>query len=307
MKRNSLEPYHSLPADKPSIGKKVSLDNFNPLNPRRRLNSPRSLEACRANGISPDKVFYSAYAKVKERTALPKRQSAEYLKARYIETESERQRLVAKLKEMRKALMDQEFMHKDLITRSFSTANSRSNEKGEMVLLWRKSVYRTLDKHLVQRETQNSRRKVDKEISFMLHKHYKTRMQNIVLKPLSRYKHMQRKANKLLKNYSSNPHCRIIKFGSIENLQYGKLKTHIEKRKLLKEKHKEKRDVVERMGEYKRELLERKIQSCSYRTSVIQRKYEELLRLRQGIRKNALIKKHAIKADIEKVILRKYQ
>eukprot|EP00826_Nyctotherus_ovalis_P000790 TRINITY_DN10041_c0_g6_i1.p1 TRINITY_DN10041_c0_g6~~TRINITY_DN10041_c0_g6_i1.p1 ORF type:complete len:225 (+),score=21.84 TRINITY_DN10041_c0_g6_i1:83-676(+) len=197
-------------------------------------------------------------------------------------------------------------MHKDIITRPFSTANSHTNEKGGMFLLWRKSVYRTLDKHLVQREKQNSKRKVDKEISFMLHKHHKGRMQNIVLKPLSRYKHTQRKANKL-RNYSSNLHCRMTKFGSIENMQRGKLKAHMEERRLLREDHKEKKDVVERIGEYKRELLERKIQSCSYRTSIIQRKHEELLRLRQDIRKSVLIKKHAVKAEIEKVILCEYQ
>ena len=264
VKRHSFGAYQS---NKLNNIHKVDLKNFNPLNPERKLSSPKSIEVCKASGVSPDQIFYSTYAKIKQSANCLRRQSADYLKMKYIKAESSRQRLVVKLKEMRKALIEQESGHRELITRSFSIASSH----GRRVLsLVRKNCI--LDKLLIIREKQYFKRRANKEISILIRKNL----------PLTRS-------------------IKERKIRSIGNLHYRKIRVRISKQRLLREDLiKERKDMMERLKDYKKELLEQKIQSCTFRASMVKKKKEELLRLRQQMRKNTLIQKYEIKAELEK-------
>ncbi len=43
----------------------VGFDNFNPFDPLRPINSPRSLEVCRVHGIDPTALFHKSYEEIK--------------------------------------------------------------------------------------------------------------------------------------------------------------------------------------------------------------------------------------------------
>ncbi len=45
--------------------KVISLETFNPLDPRKRLNSPLSIRICKMNGILPSKLFHCSYKEIK--------------------------------------------------------------------------------------------------------------------------------------------------------------------------------------------------------------------------------------------------
>jgi len=83
----------------------VSLENFNPLDTKKRLNSPISLQICKTNGILPSKIFHTTYEEIKEKCNPLKRNNHEYLKLKYIETENYRLKLVEHLKALRRALL----------------------------------------------------------------------------------------------------------------------------------------------------------------------------------------------------------
>ena len=94
----------------------VSLENFNPLDPKKRIRSPRSLKICQINGILAARLFHTSYEEIKSikmwfnhkigATHPQKRTDAEYLRMKYIETENQRQRLVEHLRAMRRVLID---------------------------------------------------------------------------------------------------------------------------------------------------------------------------------------------------------
>lgn len=67
----------------------MTLENFDPFKPKARLNSPRSVDACKRQGIDPQELLYLALEEYKEKVK-DKRLDKDSLKIRWEHHEEKR-------------------------------------------------------------------------------------------------------------------------------------------------------------------------------------------------------------------------
>jgi len=110
----------------------INLNNFDPFNPKKLINSPRSLEICLSNGVDLQSLYHKSYENIKSIFIFSlyfiglshplKRNNDEYLRLRYIETENFRKDLVDKLRYLRSLLIEENQTYKtEINTRATTT------------------------------------------------------------------------------------------------------------------------------------------------------------------------------------------
>lgn len=113
----------------------ITLENFNPFTHEQKINSPRSLEVCKAQGIEPSSLYYKSFEMIKSKflsrsidSSNPlKRNNKEYLKIKYFETEKKRQECVDELRFLRSQIVANESLaqSKEIINRGHTEPVSR--------------------------------------------------------------------------------------------------------------------------------------------------------------------------------------
>ena len=286
---------------------RISLDNFNPLDPNKRINSFRSIKICKQYGIALSRLFHTSYQEVQRQTHPLQRLNDDYITAKYIEIEAQRQNLVAQLKTLRKRLIQNEVNH----NAEPYFKSSRRNSSGiyyDSLDIGRS--YHVLDKSIIRYEKEKVENNVRKEIKILVNK----AKANLPVHCKQRFC-FTKNSDYTKTNFSVHTHSTKAYFKSTTNNTYH-LRTLEDlyennvkkvKRKLTNSvneiKHNELKEIVNRVNEHDRELLIGRIRNHRNRIENLKRQREELAKLRQNIRKNAAIKKYIVKSELEKSMI----
>lgn len=290
----------------------ISLENFDPLDSHKLINSWRSLKVCKATGVPISKLFHATYEELKRKAPVLKRNDERYLKLKYIETENQRQKLVNKLKELRRCEIEQSSR---LLTKTTVRSNSAygtySIKNNSGFLFYPDQP--NLDNTLIAQEKRKIEKTAAREILILME-----RAQQKSLGTLSDQKIRKNSKSFRTEKYNKNNHVNInnylpkemnaMKCLEIVECKYNKNKRAKSEmrnqRRLLgtlqDEQRKEMNEVLKRLNEYKRDKLLEKINNKCNRTENLQRQKNELIKLRQKERKDTAIRKFIIKHEIDK-------
>jgi len=250
--------------------KNISLDNFDPLDRRKLLTSPRSIQVCKLNNIPIANLFHSSYEDIKGTTL--QKNNSKYLKSKYINTETKRLKLVEYLKSLRRELMRQS---EDMI---FENRRIGSRYKKEY-----EESRRSLEK-----KTKNE---MIKEIWFMV----KRANKNSVASCYREEK--ERRLCSLSRSY-------LVDMKKTYN-KYYKAKINMYKKRILfnakhYQQHREIYETIRAESEHKRNQLIQKINERSYKIDYFKDKQRQLAKYKQMLRKNVAIQKYNIRKQLEK-------
>ena len=288
-------------------GENISLENFDPLDPRKLINSIRSLKICKATGVPISKLYHTTYEEIKQKAHPLKLNDPVYLKVKYIETENQRQKLVGKLRELRKLEIREEnksfHIKKKLSTRSHSSYTQYGFKNTDT------SIYKDssrLDKTIILNEKRKMERTATKEILILMQQAQRNAFNHCRMN-YSAYTTKLRERDDSFGSYlpkTANPNdCLKI----IEDHYKRNKRAKSEIRRQMKllgtlqdEQRKEMNAVLNRLNEYKRDKLLEKISNRCDRTNSLQRQKEELAKLRQEAKKSIAFRKHVVKEQIKK-------
>ena len=120
----------------------ISLENLNPLDPRKRLTSPRSIKVCMKNNININDLFHTSYMEIAKTSNKYQRQNSEYIKCKYIYKETQRSKLISYLKKERNYLIEQRTNHyNNGWAKSFEQRNKRKGYKQSLNISAREDDY----------------------------------------------------------------------------------------------------------------------------------------------------------------------
>ena len=283
----------------------ISLENFDPLNSKAKINSLRSLKICKEAGVPTSKLFHITYEEIKKKAPLLRKNDSQYLKIKYIETETQRQKIVDRLKRLRRTDVDQSNTSTNTIKNSFRTNCSKLNPD------------------IIQYETQKVKNNLTREIMFIIEKAKKDAFTCFHKYQLKSKKPSINLIERIRPN-TSQPKRNSAQVSIYDEGKNGKnylkeiderhkrnirMKTEMHKRKhllstLKSEQRTEMNETLRRLNERRRQKLIEKINEEDIKIEDLHNKKEELSKLRQEIRKNADLLKYRVRSQIQTSVIR---
>ena len=291
-----------------TMTKSINLNNFDPFNSSQRINSPRSLEICAANGVDPLNLYHKSYDAIKSICPPLKRNNKEYTMKKYVDNENKRHQLLSNLQKLREQYITCGDNPKRVsAVRTADTKYSRkfsNTENGNLSLIKRNITHgKELNPEIIKEEQKRSIAVTAKEIKNIVGKmkkeynsyktDYRVNSVSTVNKKTSYYGVNTSVENSRQSKDNNRYFSKVVERANKWDSNYDVFKKN---KKLTREtestNYYNRKKLLNEKEDYRRQILLERIKEHDNKTQSLEKQRTGLIKLRQEMRKNAAFAKY---------------